>query len=236
MSLYLYATAFPEPLPDAQFRSLLDLIPITFHEGIGKYRRWQDAHAALLGKILLRIALEKAGHLSDLSRLQYTQWKKPFLPAGPEFNISHSGNRVVCILGTSARIGIDIEILKPFSFDGFELQFTPAEWAAIHTAPSPMAAFFHFWTAKESLIKADGRGLDIPLQELDLTKPNPIRLNGSRWSIHNLPLFDDYACHMAIEDAPPDTLPPAIELHDLIPADFLATFTINQLRSWQEGD
>jgi 4'-phosphopantetheinyl transferase len=219
MSLCLYATAFPEPLPEAQFHRLLDLIPTTYHEPIGKYRRWQDAHAALLGKVLLRTALEKAGHPSDLSRLQYTEWKKPFLPAGPQFNISHSGNRVVCILGTTARIGIDIEILKPFSFDGFEQHFTPAEWAAIHRAISPMAAFFHFWTAKESLIKADGRGLGIPLQELDLTKPNPIRFDGSRWSVHNLPLFDDYACHMAIEDHSPDTLPPAIELHELIPAD-----------------
>jgi 4'-phosphopantetheinyl transferase len=221
MSLYLYATAFPEPLPEAKFRSLLDLIPTTYHEPIGKYRRWQDAHAALLGKILLRTALEKAGHSSDLSRLQYTEWKKPFLPAGPQFNISHSGNRVVCILGTSARIGIDIEVLKPFSFDGFEQQFIPAEWAAILGAPSPMAAFFHFWTAKESLIKADGRGLGIPLQELDLTKPNPIRLDGGCWSVHNLPLFDDYACHMAMEDPNPDAPPPAIELHDLTANDLV---------------
>src|ERR1700722_1843475 len=123
MSLYLYATAFPEPLPEKTFRSLLGLIPTIYHERIGKYRRWQDAHAALLGKILLRTALEKAGNPPDLGRLQYTDWKKPFLPDGPAFNISHSGNRVVCILGTGARIGIDIEILKPFSFDGFEQQF-----------------------------------------------------------------------------------------------------------------
>jgi 4'-phosphopantetheinyl transferase len=221
MSLYLYATAYPEPLPVEQFRGLLGLIPTTYHESIGKYRRWQDAHAALLGKILLRTALEKAGHPPDLSRLQYTDWKKPFLPAGPEFNISHSGNRVVCILGTNARIGIDIEILKPFSFEGFEQQFTTAEWAAIQTAPSSMTAFYHFWTAKESLIKADGRGLGIPLQELDLTKSNPIHLDGSRWSVHDLPFFDGYACHMAIEDPTPDAPPPAIELRELAPADLL---------------
>ncbi len=219
MNLYLYTTVYQEPLPAEQFRSLLGLIPTTYHESIGKYRRWQDAHAALLGKILLRTALEKAGYHSDLSRLQYTDWKKPFLPAGPQFNISHSGNRVVCILGTAARIGIDIEILKPFSFDGFDEQFTPAEWTAIQTAPSPMTAFFHFWTAKESLIKADGRGLGIPLQELDLTKPNPIHLDDGLWSVHQLPFFDGYACHMAIEDPTPDALPPAIELHELAPAD-----------------
>ena len=60
MSLYLYATAYPEPLPTEQFRSLLGLIPTTYHEPISKYRRWQDAHAALLGKILLRTALQNA--------------------------------------------------------------------------------------------------------------------------------------------------------------------------------
>jgi 4'-phosphopantetheinyl transferase len=119
------------------------------------------------------------------------------------------------MLGTTARIGIDIEVLKPFSFDGFEQQFTTAEWAAIQTAPSSTTAFYHFWTAKESLIKADGRGLGIPLPALDLTKPNPIQLDGSRWSVHDLPFFDGYACHMAIEDPTPDSLPPAIELRDL---------------------
>jgi 4'-phosphopantetheinyl transferase len=225
MSIYLYATAYPEALPVEQFRGLLGLLPATFHESIGKFRRWQDAHAALLGKILLRTALEKAGHPPDLGRLQYTDWKKPFLPDGPAFNISHSGNRVVCILGTSARIGIDIELVKSFAFDGFEQQFTPAEWTAIQTAPSPIDAFFHFWTAKESLIKADGRGLGIPLQELDLSKPNPIHLDGSCWSVHNLPFFDGYACHMALEDRTPDAPPPAIELHEL---------TINELRAWPD--
>jgi 4'-phosphopantetheinyl transferase len=219
MSIYLYSTAFQEPLPTEQFRSLLGLIPTTYHEGIGKYRRWQDAHAALLGKILLRSALLKAGHSPDLGGLQYTDWKKPFFPDGPAFNISHSGNRVVCILGTSARIGIDIEAVKTFSFDGFEQQFTPAEWAAIQNGPSPIASFYHFWTAKESLIKADGRGLGIPLQQLDLTKPNPIVLDGSWWSVHDLPFFDGYACHMALEDKGADTQPPTVQLIELLPAD-----------------
>jgi 4'-phosphopantetheinyl transferase len=222
MPIYLYATAYPEPLPAEQFNSLLGLIPTTFHQSIGKFRRWQDAHAALLGKILLLTALEKAGHPADLNRLQYTDWKKPVLPAGPQFNISHSGNRVVCILGTDARIGIDIELLKSFSFDDFEQQFAPREWTAIRTAPSPVAAFYHFWTAKESIIKADGRGLGIPLQELDLTNPNPICLDDSCWSVHNLPFFDGYACHMALEDRNPNAPPPAIELREYSPTELLA--------------
>ncbi len=217
MSLYLYSTAFPEPLPTEQFRRLLGLLPTAFQEGIGRYRRWQDAHASLLGKILLHAALLKAGYPAVLDKLQYTAWKKPFFPGGPEFNISHSGNRVVCILGTTARIGIDIEVVKAFSFDGFEEQFAPAEWAAIQTGTSPVAAFFHFWTAKESLIKADGRGLGVPLQALDLSKPNPIGLDGSWWSVHNLPFFDGYACHMALEDPSPDAQPPAIDLIELDP-------------------
>ena len=221
MNIYLYATAYPEPLPIEQFSRLLGLIPTGLRQSIGRFRRWQDAHAALLGKILLRTALEKAGHPADLNRLQYTEWKKPILPAGPAFNISHSGNRVVCILRTGARIGIDIELLKPFSFYGFEQQFTPREWAAIQTAPSPIAAFYHFWTAKESIIKADGRGLGIPLQQLDLTNPNPICLDDGCWSVHNLPFFDGYACHMALEDHNPDSPPPAIELRELSPADLL---------------
>jgi 4'-phosphopantetheinyl transferase len=221
MTIYLYATAYPEPLPAEQFSRLLGLIPTTLHQSIGKYRRWQDAHAALLGKVLLRTALEKAGHPADLNGLQYTDWKKPFLPAGPEFNISHSGHRVVCILGDGARVGIDIEVITPFAFDGFEGQFTEREWAFIQTSPSPISAFYHCWTAKESLIKADGRGLGIPLQELDVSDGRPISLDGKWWSVHQLPLFDGYACHLTVEIQTPDAAPPAIELSDLPPAAFL---------------
>jgi 4'-phosphopantetheinyl transferase len=213
MNLHLYATEYCTPLPDPLFRSLLAQLPTSLRQKVLRFRNWEDQHAALLGKLLLRLALQNAGYASDLGALQYTPEQKPFLPRGPAFNLSHSGNRVVCLLGDRSPLGIDIESLSPLPFDDFQPQFTENEWAAIRHSPSPLHAFYRFWTAKESILKADGRGLGIPLQSLDLSQSMIVSLDNTTWSVHELPLFENYACHYAVTgDAPP-----TVELHDLTP-------------------
>jgi 4'-phosphopantetheinyl transferase len=243
MLLHLYSTEYCSPLPDATFQALLTLLPTHLQQQVLRFRLWQDRHASLLGKLLLRIALKNAGLSTDLGRLHYTTEKKPFFPEGPAFNISHSGHRVICLLGDQRPLGIDIESLSPLPFDDFQPQFTENEWAAILSDPSPLSAFYRFWTAKESILKADGRGLGIPLQSIDLSKTMTPTVDGATWSVHELPLFENYACHYAIElrrESQPDLepapiadprpnsqpagepgpgfeppIPPTIELHEL---------------------
>ncbi|HVU95563.1 MAG TPA: 4'-phosphopantetheinyl transferase superfamily protein [Puia sp.] len=204
MALLLLATEFPRQLPDAAFYHGLDRLPSALHPKILRYRRWEDAHAALLGKLLLLVALNDTGSTATLDQLLYTPQDKPYFPAGPNFNISHSGNRVVCALSTTGRIGVDIERVKPLSFEDFQTQFTPNEWQAIRGAQDPIAAFYRFWTAKESLIKADGRGLGIPLLELDVTEYRPITLDGAIWTFRPLSWFPGYAAHLTTEEPNPE--------------------------------
>src|SRR5579871_2702224 len=144
MRLDLYTIGYPGPLPPEQFRLLLDLLPVPLQQKVGKFRRWQDAHASLLGKLLLRTALLNAGHPADLNRLEYSETQKPRLPGAPHFNISHSGHRVVCLLSDKWEIGIDIEAITHFSFEELNANFTAGEWKAILDAPSPLAAFYRF--------------------------------------------------------------------------------------------
>ncbi len=249
MLLHLYSTDYCSPLPEATFQALLTLLPTPLQQKVLRFRLWQDQHASLLGKLLLRIALKNAGRPSDLDRLHYSTENKPFFPDGPTFNLSHSGNRVICLLGDRRALGIDIESLSPIPFEDFQPQFTENEWAVILSDPTPLNAFYRFWTAKESILKADGRGLGIPLQSLDLSKSMTPNLDGVTWSVHQLPLFDNYACHYTIElqrDPQPDpesaptagfpaniqpasepqpsletTPPPTIEFHELTPTQWL---------------
>ena len=212
MNLHLYATEYRSPLPTPTFRSLLSRLPESLQQKVTRFRNWEDQHAALLGKLLLRLALQNAGYEPRLDRLRYTPEQKPFLPEAPAFNLSHSGNRVVCLLGGRQPLGIDIESLTPLPFDDFQPQFTENEWTVIHQAPSPLHAFYRFWTAKESILKADGRGLGIPLQSLDLSRSMTLPLDNTTWDVHELPLFDDYACHYCTVHADP---PPTVELHEI---------------------
>jgi 4'-phosphopantetheinyl transferase len=207
MSLHLYSTVFPEPLSPADFQRLLSHLPAGLHPKILAYRRWQDAYGSLFGKLLLGKALQQAGLSADLMGLRVTEYGRPYLEGydrshgegSADFNISHSGNRVVCILSTQGRVGIDLEETGDIAMDDFQSQFTAAEWAAITGATIPLQAFYHYWTAKESLIKADGRGLQIPLNSIDVSAGPEVWVNGSHWNLKSLPIFPGYACHIACE-------------------------------------
>jgi 4'-phosphopantetheinyl transferase len=208
MSLHLYSTIFPEPLPPPAFQGLLSQLPARFQQKVLAYKRWQDAYASLFGKLLLRKALRQAGLPEDLNDLRVTSFGRPYLEVGPhvpfgsgDFNISHSGNRVVCILSTQGRVGIDLEEIRDIAIDDFQSQFTEAEWAAITGAAMPLQAFYHYWTAKESLIKADGGGLQIPLTSIniDASAGPGVLVNGIPWYIQDLHIFPDYASHIACE-------------------------------------
>jgi 4'-phosphopantetheinyl transferase len=199
LSLFIYTTEYPGELQPEQFRSLLERLPEVLQQKVLKYRRWQDAYGSLFGKLLLKIALEKAGSACHLDQLRYTAFNRPYLPQAPDFNISHSGNLVACIINTTGRVGIDVETISEVSFDNFENQFTPGEWMAIHRSSAPAVTFYQFWTAKESIIKADGRGLDIPLQQLDVCGDRRILLGQTCWAVCPVSLSDSYACHISVE-------------------------------------
>src|SRR5260370_68219 len=115
MSLLLYSTEFLQPLPDEAFAHLLGQLPAALQPKILRFRRWQDAHASLLGKHLLLLAVKDIGLPLTLDQLLYTPEAKPYFPGGPHFNISHSGNRVICGLTPNGRIGVDIEFIEPLS-------------------------------------------------------------------------------------------------------------------------
>jgi 4'-phosphopantetheinyl transferase len=219
MSLHLYSTGYPDQLSPVVIQSLVDRLPAALGQKAMTYRRWQDVYGSLFGRHLLRMALQKAGCPGDLSELQVTSYGRPYLENGPDFNISHSGNRVVCILSRQGRVGIDLEETAPLDFSDFKMQFTATEWAAITGASVPLLAFYHYWTAKESLIKADGRGLGIALDSLEIGEGPAggdggsvvgdrlgisgdalTRLNGYDWFIRKLTLFPGYACHIACEN------------------------------------
>ena len=207
MSLHLYSTLFPKPLSATVFQELLSRLPASMQQKILAYRRWQDAYGSLFGKLLLEKALRQAGLSADLTRLRITEYGRPYLEGysspypdgGADFNISHSGNRVVCILSTQGRVGIDLEETGEITMDDFQSQFTTSEWTAITGAATPLHTFYYYWTAKESLIKADGRGLQIPLNSLEVGGQPSVLVDGQQWYIRNLAIFPNYACHIACE-------------------------------------
>ena len=164
-----------------------------------KYRRWQDRHANLFGKLLLIKALGQYGYSSDvLYKLKYNKYQRPFLDDPIDFNISHSGDFVVCAVGKKLRLGIDIERIQTIDFKNFKSVMTEEQWHFIHQSTNPFRTFFDFWAIKESVIKGDSRGLSIPLQELDVVD-NIVHYDQQDWYLSKLHIDKEYSACMATD-------------------------------------
>jgi len=196
MDPVIYSITYPTPVTGPDFRALLAALPPSLRGAPMKFNRWQDAHASLLGKHLLRLALRQQECSASLDDLLYSSYGRPYLPGGPDFNITHSGDRVVCVIAGQGKIGIDLEEIRNIELDDFKSQFAPQEWRSIMASDAPMTTFYHHWTAKECVTKADGRGLNLPLSGL-IIENDKIQIDDTLWFVKKIDLFEHYACHIA---------------------------------------
>lgn len=104
---------------------------------------------------------DKVAHLVSayLKRKYVGEWTltesgKP-VSQGKHFNVSHCDGMVVLVLSDD-EIGVDVENVRTVEDDLKRYVATDEEYEAIVTDKN----FFEIWTAKESLAKADGEGLD----------------------------------------------------------------------------
>jgi 4'-phosphopantetheinyl transferase len=199
MTGIVYYATYPMPLTSATFEALLAPLPPYMQKKIGQFRRWEDAHASLLGKHLLLAALKAYGSSANLHDMRYSGFGRPYLEGGIDFNISHAGRMVACIVSPQARVGIDVEAIRPVQLDDFKGQFSEREWNAIKSAANPLQAFYRFWTCKEAILKADGSGLHTALTALDVTDKKSVMLDGRNWHLQEITSFRDYACHVAAD-------------------------------------
>ena len=185
------------------FQLLLQRMPVGICRKVVSFRRWQDSYGCLFGRLLLKRALLDEAGQDRLVELRYSPLGRPYFPGGPDFNISHSGNRVILVLSAEGRVGIDLEEINELQIHEFRPQFSSKEWSAICKAGSPLHQFYQYWTAKESVLKAEGMGLNWEMAEVDVTGETVI-LKNKIWNLRSIDLFSDYCCHIAYDGENPD--------------------------------
>jgi 4'-phosphopantetheinyl transferase len=77
-------------------------------------------------------------------------------------NLSHSKDYAVCAVHDKP-IGADIQFCRECDMKMAQRFFSPNETEFINGSKDRKSAFFEIWTKKESLVKAVGKGLAIPL-------------------------------------------------------------------------
>ena len=170
---------------------LLEKMPDAIKERALRYKFEADAYQFVVGRLLLRYGLKEMGFDDLLDKIYILENGKPYLEK-LSFNISHSGNIVVCVLADLGQVGIDIEQHKQIKLSDFEAFFTPKEWIDIDTAENPLQKFFMYWTRKESIIKALGVNLSYLHQiEIDLAK-NYFIEKEQYWYLYDLDFGEGY--------------------------------------------
>lgn len=193
-------------------------LPQAHREQVLRYRFREDAQACLYGKLLLLRCLEELGiHQLRLEDLAYTSHQRPYFNGvAVDFNISHSGKFVVCAAAENIRLGIDIEQIKPVDVNDFQDQFSDDEMRLIRSDHGSLVNFYNLWTKKEALIKADGKGLSIPLKQISVIGADvgeehqhrrheehrqrgqhPIIIENRPWFLTEITISEGYCCHLA---------------------------------------
>jgi 4'-phosphopantetheinyl transferase len=171
-----------------------------YQEKIKRYRRWQDAQSSLLGRILLFKGVEEIYKNNPHDKvMKHTKYNKPYFDNDLiRFNISHSGEMVVCALSDKYEIGIDIEIVRDVEIVDFKSHMTENEWNNIIMSGNEKDSFFDYWTQKEAVIKAHGHGLTIPLNSFEISD-NTTKINEENYYLKEMKLDEKYKCYLSLK-------------------------------------
>lgn len=151
---------------------LLKIVDAEKRLRIMNFRRREDAQRTLYADVLARNVLaRRMGRTPVDLRFLTSESGKPRLSGegDPFFNLSHSGNWIVCAAGESS-VGVDVEEIRAFD------PATAAEFLSeeeqdefIRQAEDLRSEYFYkIWTLKESYAKAVGLGLGMSFCDLSI--------------------------------------------------------------------
>lgn len=171
--LYMDVSVFEDVLLYEKGKTLLSAERRMYME---KLKNPKAASLSLGAGVLLFFALQKCNYTEQLEKIKKTPLGKPYLKGIDfQFNLSHSGTYALCAY-SNRNIGADLQQIKeklPRKNRKNSCRRTKHLFLTKFTQPEQTQLFYRLWARKESLIKWDGRGLRLPLQEISFTKTEP---------------------------------------------------------------
>lgn len=159
-------------LTDEEYAYWYSLMNADKQQRVDRYRFLDDKKRTVAGEMLARQAFaEWCGVAPESITFAIGEYGKPYIVGlDVEFNISHSGDMVVCAVDDKP-VGIDIEQIRPVDLSIVKRIFTDAELFYLfgHNPTDVdfaytedgviLTRFFELWTKKEACGKCIGVGL-----------------------------------------------------------------------------
>ena len=201
-----------------QGRPFLDLLSAEERERMARFRFEKDGEDFAFARGMLRSVLGSyLGIAPGEVRFSRSPQGKPSLAfpqaSRVQFNLSHTPDYVLIGVCQDRALGVDVERLRA----DIEIEdlaanfFSTAENQALRSlhGEERRCAFFHCWTRKESLLKAWGGGLLLPLDTFDVsvrpgverielvTRPRAEEARG--WRIFEVAVPEEFAAAVSVE-------------------------------------
>lgn len=146
-------------------------------ERVQKIERQQNAEKkrqTLGAGLLLKDVLEKHG--ISQTEVRFGQYGKPEADRLC-FNLSHSGNLVVCAVSDKP-VGCDVEKVRKAPKGIAKRYFCENEYMYLETLEEAKydTEFFRLWTMKESYVKMTGEGLRLPTDEFEMILSEEVKV------------------------------------------------------------
>lgn len=166
--VYVYVADISTLLEPLENVKVMEGLPIERQKKILASKQKQKRVQSLGAGLLLNHVFHKHGISSDT--LKTDENGKP-IAEGICFNLSHSGDYVICAVSERA-VGCDIEQIKEAPKLVAERAFLVEENAYLKSFSGNAynREFFRIWTKKESFLKMKGIGIRVPLRTLEMTE------------------------------------------------------------------
>lgn len=158
--------------PDT-FQTHFKCMPKERQDVIMKYKQEDDRLRSLGAGIVLASILKQYKLDFAQTVLAYGPNGKASVASRPDihFNLTHSGNYAAGICGVSP-VGIDVEVLGKLNEKTAKRFFHDGEYRYLMEAEDEeerRVRFFRLWVLKESFMKATGLGMQLPLNEFEIS-------------------------------------------------------------------
>jgi len=189
-----------EPLKDSgTYSRCYDALPDFRKEKADAFVFDKDRYLSVGVWMLLQRALDDIGIDMDSLRFDRTGTGKPFIADSDiRFNLSHSHERVMCIV-SDREVGCDVERIDPIDMNVAKRFFYGSEYDTIMAGQTPSDRydmFYRFWTLKESFMKATGLGFRLPLDAFRIDIGSTIgveqKVDGSEYGFAEYDIGDGY--------------------------------------------
>jgi 4'-phosphopantetheinyl transferase len=197
------------------------LLTSTEQSHANRYRPGRVQEHFSVGRACLRILLGNALGLNPLSlTITAGVHGKPELQDlngdGISFNVAHAGDTILIALARSGLVGVDVEYFDRTTdtMEVAQANFTESEIKALSAIIDPqirLKTFYLYWTRKEAVLKADGRGLIASLSSFDVSLPSlnhhPVHISesleeqGKLFYVSDLSLGVEAAAAIALESS-----------------------------------